>query len=413
MHKTSRQTESTTRLLLLRMITILIFAALAGQLAILQFVRGADYQETATYNRVRVVRSESARGVIYDRDGRMLARNTARFGIALVPASLPDDPDYQVSQQKRLALYEELLQIIAEARADVQQENNATETEPAPANSPLIAGASNPPPPEVLTIEEIDSLVAQREAGSAFQPVLVAKNLTREVALRVEEQRYRLPGVELQLDAMRDYPSGSDFSHVLGYMGPIPQETQEIYEEKGYGAGAWVGWAGLESTFEDVLRGVPGVRVIEVDVNGREKALHRGRANRPARPEPDPQPGPEELQKAMHRSLGRKGIKPEIVPIAPLLSPWIPATALFGEWSACPPTTTIFSPTASLPRNTDSISKRLAIRCINHAVSGIYPPGSTFKLVPAAAGLTGKGYHCQHVAKCPRHHLSAQPQFPR
>ncbi len=387
MHKTSRQTESTTRLLLLRMITILIFAALAGQLAILQFVRGADYQETATYNRVRVVRSESARGVIYDRDGRMLARNTARFGIALVPASLPDDPDYQVSQQKRLALYEELLQIIAEARADVQQENNATETEPAPANSPLIAGASNPPPPEVLTIEEIDSLVAQREAGSAFQPVLVAKNLTREVALRVEEQRYRLPGVELQLDAMRDYPSGSDFSHVLGYMGPIPQETQEIYEEKGYGAGAWVGWAGLESTFEDVLRGVPGVRVIEVDVNGREKAL--------IGEERIAQPGQnlilsldEELQKAMIEAL-QKRIKPDRSNSAVAVA-IDPRNGFVRGMVSLPSYDNNIFADGITPDEYQSISEAPGNPLINHAISGIYPPGSTFKMVPAAAGLQEK-----------------------
>ena len=203
----SRQADPTTRLLLLRLITILIFAALAGQLALLQFVRGADYRERATYNRIRVIREEGARGVIYDRDGRMLARNTARFGIALVPASLPDDPNYRVSQEKRRALYEELVQIIAEAQAETVQENLEAGTEPEAEQYPLIAGKSVPPAPKVLTVDEIDALVAQREAGSAFQPVLVAENLPRAVAMRVEEQRYRLPGVELHLESMRDYLS--------------------------------------------------------------------------------------------------------------------------------------------------------------------------------------------------------------
>jgi len=387
MYKTPRHADSTTRLILLRLITILIFAVLAGQLAILQFIRGANYQETATYNRIRVLRSEGARGVIYDRDGRMLARNTARFGIALIPASLPDDADYEISQQKRLAVYKELLQIIDEAQAAVQQDDTDTEAEFDPVSSALIVGESNPPPPEVLTIEEIDALVAQREAGSAFQPVLVAENLPREVALRVEEQRYRLPGVELQLDTMRDYPSGSDFSHVLGYMGPIPQETQNIYREKGYNADAWVGWAGLESTFEDVLRGVPGVRIIEVDVNGREKAV--------IGEERIAQPGQnlilsldEELQQAMIEAMQRQ-IKPNRSHSAVAVA-IDPRNGFVRGMVSLPSYDNNIFADGITTEEYRTISEAPGNPLINHAISGIYPPGSTFKMVPAAAGLQEK-----------------------
>ncbi len=387
MFKSPRQSASTTRLLLLRIITILIFVALAGQLAVLQFVRGADYQETATFNRIRVIRNEGARGVVYDRDGRMLARNTARFGIALIPASLPDDPDYEVSQQKRLALYEELLLIIAEAQAAAQQETTDTEAEFDPIDSSLIVGESNPPPSEVLTIEEIDALVAQREAGSAFQPVLVAKNMPREVALRVEEQRFRLPGVELLLDAMRDYPSGSDFSHVLGYMGPIPQETQDIYEENGYAPDAWVGWAGLESTFEDVLRGDPGVRIIEVDVNGREKTV--------IGEERIAQPGQnlilsldEELQQAMIEAMQRE-INPNRSHSAVAVAIDPRNGFVRGLVSLPSYDNNIFADGITIEEY-QQISEAPGNPLINHAISGIYPPGSVFKMVPAAAGLQEK-----------------------
>jgi len=218
-------------------------------------------------------------------------------------------------------------------------------------------------------------------------PVVVAENLPRAVAMRVEEQRYHLPGVELHLETMRDYPAGSDVAHVIGYMGPIPQETQDSYEEKGYNADAWVGWAGLEFTYEDVLRGIPGVRVIEVDVNGHEQAV--------IGEERLAQPGQNlilsldlELQKAMITAL-EKHIDPDRSHSAVAIAIDPRNGFVRGMVSLPSYDNNIFADGITAEEYQD-ISEAPGNPLINHAISGIYPPGSAFKMVPAAAGLQEK-----------------------
>jgi penicillin-binding protein 2 len=382
------RSDATVRLWLLRLATLLVFGILVGQLALMQFVRGASFQAEATFNRVREVLSEGERGVLYDRDGRILARNTARFGVAVVPAELPDDPDYTVSQARRHALYADLLQVIEESLA-VTAPLTATLVGGAPAGSgPLpaayFAGANLPAAPRPLSSDEIDAIVSQREAGSAFQPVLVADNLPREAALRIEEQRYRLPGVELQLRSTREYPFGADVSHLVGYMGPIPEETRGLYAEKGYPADSWVGWTGLEFSFEASLRGQSGRRVIEVDVNGRERATLGD--------EIPPRPGNNlilsldmELQTAMRQAL--------VAGVTPKRSEGAVAVALdprdgfvLGMVSLPAYDNNIFADGITEQEYT-GIAEARGRPLVNHAIAGIYPPGSTFKLVPAAGGL--------------------------
>ncbi len=380
--------DSTIRLWLLRLATLIIFGVLIGQLALMQFVRGANFQEQATFNRVRVVLTEGERGVIYDRDGRILARNTARFGVAVVPAELPDDPDYATSQSKRHVLYADLLQVIDESLGMTTTVTTTLPTAGSSDTGPLpatyFAGASLPAAPQPLNGDEIDAIVARREAGSAFQPVLVAENLPREAALHIEEQRYRLPGVELQLRSTREYPYGADISHIMGYMGPIPEETRGLYEEKGYPADSWVGWTGLEFTFEDTLRGQSGRRMIEVDVNGRERATLGD--------ELPPVSGKNlilsldmELQTAMRQEM--------VAGIDPKKSEGAVAVALdprtgfvLGMVNLPTYDNNIFADGITEAEYT-AIAEAPGQPLLNHAISGIYPPGSTFKMVPAAGGL--------------------------
>lgn len=382
---TDRPFDPTLRLWLLRLGTVLVFGLLLSRLALMQFVRGSGYQQQAVANRVRVVQTEGERGVIYDRDGRILARNTARFGIAVVPANLPDDPDYATSQAKRHAVYEEVIRLTSAALAEYEKTITPTPT-PSPQTFPpaLFPGISQPPTPTILDIAAIDRLVVERETGSAFAPVLIAENLPREVALRVEEQTYRLPGVELRLRPMRYYPSGADTAHIIGYMGPIPEETRATYAEKGYGADTWVGWSGLELTFEDVLRGRPGRRVIEVDVNGRERGL--------LGPETLPHPGHNlilsldlELQQAMREALVA-GINPKRSESAVAVA-LDPRTGFVLGMVSLPSYDNNIFADGITTEEYKAIAEARGTPLLNHAIGGIYPPGSTFKMVLAAAGL--------------------------
>ncbi len=413
----SRRSDSTTRILVLRVLTVVVFAALIAQLALMQFVQGANYQLSAMRNRVRTVLTEGERGVIYDRDGRILARNTARFNVAVVPANLPDDPDPKVASAKRRAIYAHVNEVIEEALVEYDAGRlklptplpggtaaiTITEgmtasvaltptkplsgTHPAALSAPYFVGKDIPPAPHLLTVDEIDSLVNQRELGSAFQPVVIAENLPSAVAMHIEEQRYQLQGIELMLRSTRSYPSGATTGDIIGYMGPIPEEAQTLYEEKNYEPDAWVGWSGLEFTFEDALRGQPGRRVIEVDVNGRERNVI-GEVT-------PPQPGQNlilsldlELQEAMRDALVR-GIDPKRSESAVAIALDPRNGQIRGMVSLPTYDNNVFADGIT-PEEYKSIADAKGEPLLNHAIGGIYAPGSTFKMVAASAGLQEK-----------------------
>ncbi len=372
---------------MLRIITVIIFAILIGQLARLQFLQGTGFQEEAVVNRVRVVREKAPRGVIYDRDGRILARNTAAYAVAIIPAELPDDPDYAISQQKRLALYQDVYDLIHEKLGETPEPVAEMTPTPETDENQLVLDVSQPPWPSVLTVAEMDELVAQRELGSAFLPVIVAQNLPRDVALQVQEETYRLPGVQIQLISRREYPSGLYTSHVIGYMGPIPQEKEKAYAEKGYAPDAWVGWSDLEYQYEDELHGKPGVRVIEVDVKGREKHV----IDQPS----EPSPGHNlilsldlELQKIMFDALVA-GVNPRRSSSAAAVAVDPRTGYVLGIVSLPSYDNNVFADGITEDEY-KAISEAPGHPLLDHAISGIYPPGSTFKLVTAAAGLQEK-----------------------
>ncbi len=375
------------RLWILRVITMMIFAILILQLARLQFSQGAGFQKEAVVNRVRVVREKAPRGVIYDRDGRILTRNAAAYDIAIIPAELPDDPDYDISQQKRRAIYQAVYDIINAQLAPTPLPQ--AEPTPTPGRGPnrLSLDISYPPAPTLLTVDEMDKLVAERELGSAFLPVIIARNLPRAVALSVQEEAYRLPGVQMQLVSRRHYPSGLYTSHVIGYMGPIPQEKEKDYAQKGYAPDAWVGWSGLEYQYEKELHGQAGQRIIEVDVNGREKNVVQESVK--------PQPGHNlilsldmELQQIMYDAL-LAGVNPKRSGSAAAVAV-DPRTGYVLAMASLPTYDNNTFADGITTEEYDAISEAPGHPLLDHAISGIYPPGSTFKLVTASAGLEEK-----------------------
>ncbi len=384
---TAHTPPASTRLWFLRVVTILIFAILLGQLARLQFFQGTGFQKEAVFNRTRLVRTKAPRGVIYDRDGRILARNTAAYHVVLIPAELPDDPDYTISQQKRRALYQEVAQIIHE-KLDLLQPTPVPTLQPPDRKHPqLIVQASRPPEPQVLSVEEMDQLVLERELGSAFLPVVVARNLPRDVALAVAEETYHLPGVHLQLRPRRLYPAGLYTSHIIGYMGPIPKEEEKTYAQKGYAPDAWVGWSDLEYQYEETLHGQPGVKVIEVDVKGNEKRV----VGEPTQPQPG------------HNLILSLDLELQKIMLDALVQGVNPKRSTSAAAVAVDPRTGYILGMVSLPaydNNTfadgitseeyDILTRAPGRPLLDHAISGIYPPGSTFKLVTASAGLQEK-----------------------
>ncbi|MFQ6057780.1 MAG: penicillin-binding protein 2 [Anaerolineae bacterium] len=342
------------RFLIFGAVVALAFAILTFQLWRLQMVQGDYYRLKADRNRFRLVSVDAPRGVIYDRQGRILVRNQPSFTIAIVPADLPRD--------KEDAVFVRLSALLG-----------------LPASSQSALAGGNPR-------AGIKELV---DAGRAnpYSPVIIKRNVPRDVAFIIEEEHLELPGVLVQIEPIRQYVEGPLLSHILGYVGSIPQEQAEAYISRGYHPNDRVGVAGVELTFEDWLRGTKGRKHIEVDV--------AGRAVRTVGQPLEPRPGHNliltldlDLQRAAEEAL-RQGME-AVGSDSGVVIAMNPQTGEILAMVSLPTYDDNLFAGGISAQDYERLSSDPGRPLFNRAISGQYPTGSTFKIVPAAAGLEEK-----------------------
>ncbi len=384
---------SGTRLLLLQALIGLTAVVLIGRLWQLQMVAGEQYRLLSDRNRLRQVDIAAPRGVIYDSRGQILARNRPSFTVVVIPADLPKNEAGAPDEEQQSALLDRLLALLAAPVPDVT---------PTPAPTPAPAAArkqpAGPEPESVFVIRErepwvmpraeIEQKIADALLGGAYRPITVARYIKESTAFLIAEDAVNLPGVQLELEPIRDYPTGALTSHVIGHMGHIPQDQLPKYQELGYRINDQIGLTGLEATFEAELRGIPGRQTIEVDVHGR-RVRTIGQGN-PAVPGHNlvlnvdltlQRVATEALQAALDNSSGfTKATQGVVIALNPrngkvLALVSLPSydNNLFAKgitaeaWQAL---------------NTDP-----NLPLFDRAIGGQYPPGSIFKIIMAAAGL--------------------------
>ncbi|MGD8458561.1 MAG: penicillin-binding transpeptidase domain-containing protein [Anaerolineales bacterium] len=223
-------------------VIILIFSA---RLFNLQILQGEDWQVQSQENHTERISISTHRGVIYDRNGIILARNIASYNIAVTPALLPDDEGD----------IEEILRELSQYSTRPLYYDDDPDAEDI-----LIQCGTN------LGITE---MVNVGLTFAPFEPVLVECDIERDRALAIMEKSTIWPGVGIEIDPVRDYPTGDLTSTFIGYLGPIPATFEEALRDQGFVPGRdKIGYGGLELYFDEVLRGKPGSRVVEVDVAG-------------------------------------------------------------------------------------------------------------------------------------------------
>lgn len=216
------------------LILVLFFGVVIGRAAWLQIVKGGYYYDLAEGNRIRVERLEAKRGVIYDRQGRALVRNSANFLLYFVPADLPKD--------------------------------NAAKLEIIRRVSDIL---------ENLKPEDILNLLSAVKLGSleSYQPLFIADNIDYDKAMKLYLEADSMPGVILTNKTRREYNLYSlSLSHILGYTGKISQPELEKFGSE-YLPIDYVGKSGIESFWENELKGINGKKQIEVDALGKEKKI--------------------------------------------------------------------------------------------------------------------------------------------
>jgi penicillin-binding protein 2 len=240
----------TWRLATIYIVVFLAFTALLFRLVNLQVIEGSAWTASAVDNYTNEVSVPAPRGIIYDRNGYILARNLASYNVVITPAGLPDD-DSDIQR-----IYRELSELI-----DVPVGGPVTDESLAEAK---LFAACVPGP-------GIGQLVALQDTLAPYSPVKIKCNAPEDIARIVEENSIDWPGVTVEIDPIRDYPTSSLTSSLVGFLGPIPASLEEELKAQGFIPNRdKIGYSGVEASLQDVLAGRNGLRVVQIDVAGQE-----------------------------------------------------------------------------------------------------------------------------------------------
>ena len=238
------------RLFVVYGIVFLVLSALLGRLITLQVLEGTGWKAQAVENYTKDISLPAQRGIIYDRNGFVLARNIAAYNIVITPAQLPDD---EADIQRIYRIVSEITGVAA----------GGPVTEASLANAKLFSACVEGP--------SIADLVALGDSLAPYSPVKVKCNVGEDIARLVRERSVDLPGVSVEIEPIRDYPTGSLTANVIGFLGPIPAAEEAALVLRRFVPNRdKVGYAGVEASLQEILAGQNGERVIQVDVAGKE-----------------------------------------------------------------------------------------------------------------------------------------------
>lgn len=298
-----------------------------------QILGHGKYQLQSETNRLRPIPLPAPRGVIYDRNGRVLAENVPGYTVSLLPGP----------------------------------ERNLRST---------LA--------RIASIANIDSLeierVLQRARKAPYQPALVLGDAPFSVVSALEERRVAIPGLLIQAEPRRFYPDTAIAAHLLGYVGEVTEGERATKRFAQVRLGGLVGKDGLEREYDDTLRGAEGVRFVEVSARGQMVREAEAAANLA------PVPGSDlhttldlDLQKYIAQIFppGQRGavlaLNPNTGEVLALFSaPGFDPNAFVGGISA---------------PYWRSLNESAARPLLDRAIQARYPPGSAWKLAVAAMGL--------------------------
>jgi penicillin-binding protein 2 len=331
-----------SRFIIFGLVIVLSVGMLTARLFYLQVANGTQYTALSTANRTVLEPIPAPRGLIYDRSGRLLVTNVPTFSVKIRPADLPN------SQRDGV-----VARLAALLRMDASEINGTIDGNP----------------------------------GSAFDLVRVAQDVDRATANLISEAGFQLPGVEVAVEARREYTDGPMFAELLGYTGPVSAEQLPDLRPRGYQPGDLIGKVGIERQYESELRGIYGAQSVERDATGRRTQV--------LQTVEDAKPGAsltltidtqaqKDAEKALRWAMKEIGMTRGVVIAMDPQTGEILAMVSLPSYD-----NNLFSRGISATDYQallDNKDKPL----INHAVQAHYAPGSTYKLVTGTGGLADK-----------------------
>ncbi|MFB4392010.1 MULTISPECIES: penicillin-binding protein 2 [unclassified Pseudomonas] len=310
---------------------MLLVCVLIARLYYLQIIQ-YDYHSTLSENnRVHVQPIPPTRGLIFDRNGVIIADNRPSFSLTMT--------------RERAGKWQDVLSTII----------------------------------EVLELTPDDRALFEKrmkQGRRPFEPVPILFELTEDQIARIAVNQFRLPGVEVAAQLVRHYPQGPHFAHSVGYVGRINEKELKALDPVNYSGTHHIGKTGIERFYEDDLHGQVGYEEVETNARGRVlRVLKRT----------DPIPGKDivlsldiKLQEAAEQALaGRRGA---IVALDPRTGEVL---AMVSQPSFDPNLFVTGIGFKAYAELRDSIDRPL----FNRVLRGLYPPGSTIKPAVAVAGL--------------------------
>ena len=325
------------RVAILGGIALVLFAVIFFRLWYLQVLSGDKYLAEANDNRVREVKVEAPRGRIVDRNGTLLVDNRTALVVQVLNERLPR------GQAARARVFRRLGHALGKSPGSIRRKVR----------------------------REVQEL--------PFSPVTLKTDVGLRTVLYLQENQTRFPGVEVERVFLRKYPHREVGAHLFGTIGEVTEKQLDLSRYSDVALGDRVGQSGIEFQYDRYLRGRNGASRIQVDALGRPKGELSVR---------DPEPGKRlrlsidfDVQKAGQNALKRYGLPGGFVAMDPRSGEVIGLGSNPG-----------YDPNVFAKGVRASVYKRLqdpdnGAPLANRATQGLYPTGSTFKLITATAGL--------------------------
>lgn len=319
---------------------IVAMCVLIARLFFLQILKGDDLRKFSESNRLKKERLSPTRGVIYDRQGRVIVDNRAAFDVILLSQYYPFTPEVDA----RLA--------------------KAVQMEP----------------------KELEKRLSKARKSKTFHPVLLKADVSKDVVAAITMDAEGFPGIDVEATVQRRYPYGEMAAQLLGYIGEV--DTSDLKADPKMELGDTIGKMGLERTYDAILRGRNGIGYVEVDARGRRRLTTEGQRLLGYVNREDPHPGDDlhltldiDLETAASHAMESRGFSGSVVALDPRSGEVL---ALVNSPAYHPGKISGREIDAEMWRAL-SQSENRPLR--NRAIQDHYPPGSTFKLFIALAAM--------------------------
>ncbi|MEJ2283570.1 MAG: penicillin-binding protein 2 [Desulfobacterales bacterium] len=306
------------------------FAVLLMRLVYLQVIKGQEYRLLSLNNRIRLQSIDPPRGLIYDRNGDVMVENRPSFDVSI---TLKDAGKVETTVKK-------------------------------------VSEHLGVPPEELM-------LRLKTSRGiSAYKPILLKQDIGRDALASIEAHKYDLPGITVDVKLRRHYLNVRDAAHLIGYLSEISPDELAGKKYPGRRRGDFIGKFGAEKAYENNLRGTRGGRQVEVNANGQVVRVLKTVAAKPG----------QDIYLTIDHALQKKA-ESLLRGVAGAAVAMEPGSGRILALASSPAFDQNYFAAGMSHEQWDLLISNPFRPMENKAIQGEYPPGSTYKIITAMAGL--------------------------